>query len=593
MFTPITLSNPDSNTTCSARLVVQDVVVPVYTNLNSITSNSIISPIHNTVNRGSSTENNLLTINCDIKRNNINIASSGYLNYKGFSRSAPTDISLNNISLIPDPTTPILEAYSKPYLQGYYLNAKYSVELTGSSIFTDSPYLTICTLIQKQNDYLGNELGTQILNSSSFFSFYRDSFSTIPTITNCVISLHSTTNFIQISGVYCAAGNKVQLNASTTATDLGKYFYNSTALLSYTSNKGTISGDTRETAMPTEYYNADTKIINSSITFNNTSGRITYTSGGYDTNCQINVTPWSWKDNETPSRTASSNQILVIFDPLSLSLSLNTSYYPTSIQSATDLPGYRIWSGVANSLGVVNLPTSTSYTTIPYSHSWDINSTTNGVYDATGELQIYNGLYSTKGVAGSYLNYNSYSCPSDKTRYDYSSVLANYRATDDYDKRYASFVWKCNQLGSYYYVKFMIYGCTQDMSNINNAGPIEFTQSYTAYKMNLYFRIEDTINLNTYNGTTSNTTWINATKTLDFGISNIKETSKVLGGKLASKINTSLNNTLSIYSEVPTFTITNDNRDNIYIYARIELPMAANIGFKYITAKLTTALDQL
>lgn len=127
------------------------------------------------------------------------------------------------------------------------------------------------------------------------------------------------------------------------------------------------------------------------------------------------------------------------------------------------------------------------------------------------------------------------------------------------------------------------------MSTINNAGPITFTQSSTNYNMNVYFRFED--DMITYNGMHSNTTWINATETNTLSPSANIDTTTIIGGKNASIANTSIgsgsNYTLTIYSQIPN--INNSSSTNVYLYVRIELPMAADIGFSYVTARLDTA----
>jgi hypothetical protein len=256
---------------------------------------------------------------------------------------------------------------------------------------------------------------------------------------------------------------------------------------------------------------------------------------------------------------------------------------PSSIQYASDLPGYRVWAGVANGSGLNALPTEgIRYASIPYNHSWNI-TTTNGGYNATGELQVYNGKYVTKGVAGSYANYSSYNRPTTGGTY----VQPNYSGISSSGYRYANFVWLCPPLsGQYLFVKFTIVGLTQNIPNINTADSINFTQNSTNYNMNVYFRIED--NMTTYTLEQSNTTWINATKTNSLGGSTHLDTTKVLGGKNASLINTCSGSgndyTLTIYSQIPA--INNSSTTSVYLYARVELPMAANIGFSYITARL-------
>jgi len=595
-FTAIAATTPIASATCSARLVGTTTNFSVYTNVTSITSAPIYAPIQSPDYRGSTLANKLLDINCNVVRNGQTIATAGPLIYKGFGQPVPSTITdASGITITP---TSITDAYitAANYLQGYYLNASFQVDLSGSTIFTDSKYPTTCTLIQKQYDDTGTALGSQLTNSSSSFSFYRDSFSIIPDISSCDISLNSATSFTQISGVYCATTNMVKLNATTIAQNVGQYFYNNNTLLTYQGDtSGNITGTTTETSMPSGYYDTNTNKINPSITFENTSGGITYTNNGIWANgCSIKATPWSWKSTSADGNPGTSTSIPIIFDPLSYALLFTnaSSSNPSTIQNASSRPGYRVWSGVANSSGVVALPTSIRYADISFNHAWNIAITNNTTYgnfngNATGELQVYNGKYITKGTTttGSYVDYNTYNCPASKSQYDYSGITSI-----SSPKRYATFAWKCAaSTPPYLYAKFMIYGCTQNMTSINNAGPISFTQSSTSYNMNVFFRFEDDMTI--YNGMHSNTTWINATETNTLSPSANIDTSTIIGGKNAGIANTSVasgsNYTLTIYSQIPN--INNSSSTNVYLYVRIELPMEANIGFSYVTARLDTS----
>ena len=138
----------------------------------------------------------------------------------------------------------------------------------------------------------------------------------------------------------------------------------------------------------------------------------------------------------------------------------------------------------------------------------------------------------------------------------------------------------------------MIYDCTVNMgANINNTGPIAFTQGSNNYNMNVYFRFEDT-DMTTYDETRSNTTWYNATGLNELSTKSPYITNTIIGAKNASQINTSTGSgpyTLTIYSQIPTINAANATAVNIYLYVRVELPMAANLGFSYVGARLDTS----
>lgn len=582
------------SSTITAKLVGTTEIKTVInaSNISNITSPIITSPIHNYTTRGSSTNNNLLSISCSVTRNGVTIASSSSssLNYKGFGQSLPSAVT-GSISLTPNT---VEDAYTTNYLQGYYLNAKFSVSLNSSfngsetSIFDSSPYQTTCTLTQAQNDISGSQLTQQIGNTSTVTSFYRDSFSTISSIGTFNITLDTNTTYKQISGIYIA--NNVYLVATTEALNLGRYFYNKATLLSYNFvlSNSSIGGTTSVTTMPNGYYSNNNGIntINSSISFTTTN--ITYSSDVYATSCQIKVTPWAWNSSTANGTPGTSNILSVIFDPLSITLINNTSFYPSSIQLGNGTAGFRVWAGKANSNGVNSLPTQTfssstsnvSYTdnTYKYNHSWNISES-----PYNEELQIHNGLYCTKGVSGSYANYSGYEKPSGSSQPNYSTISGT-------GKRYANFVWNCgNVAAEYSKVMFQIFGFTKNVAKINEeADSIDLDDNHT---MRLFFRIENTNNIASFTTVSNNTTWINATAINSQSTNNNINTSIVIGGKNNGLTNTSTvsgtNYTLTIYSTTPSITLVSTDLGKIYLYARVELSMGANVGFKYITATLS------
>jgi hypothetical protein len=210
----------------------------------------------------------------------------------------------------------------------------------------------------------------------------------------------------------------------------------------------------------------------------------------------------------------------------------------------------------------------------------------NVVYDATQELQIFNGYYGSKGTTtNGYLNYTNYKYSTTNTNsLDYSNIL---NGTGVY--RFATFCWKCNTNPSNYTkIAFAMNGLQQSVTNVDTIPLV------SNVPILFYYRLEDYNNPNIANFTTAytNTLWINANSTINsmtstnycsLGLTEYTS-GTLLGGKNPSIPNTFQNNVLTVNASVPSFSITSSN--NVYIYLRVGLPMSVNVNFTHITASL-------
>lgn len=543
-------------------------------------SNNIISPIHSINNRGSTTTN-LLKITGYIKRGLTIIDSFNYLNYDGFNNSIPSNLSsLNSYSSL-EPTA-VVDTYannSAPY-QGFYLQSNTSYSLNSEGLFVDSNDKTTVSLLQKQ------ELTDEKLNT---YSFYYQNVTTTPQITSCIISL-KTTNFIKISGVYVIY-NTIVLNSNTNVSNLGGYFYNKDKILTYSTgaNETGLSNVTSGSISNSS--------LNNVITIVNTgSPAINYLNDTFAKTITITTTAYNVKS--TSSNVFTSTTINAIIDKPSYSLIKNTALYPISVKnvgSSTNnfIVGFRIWSDqTTNNVpnNVTEVPATKRYVDIPYNHDWDLtlsnNVVNNVVYDATQELQIFNGYYGSKGTTtNGYLNYTNYKYSTTNTNsLDYSNIL---NGTGVY--RFATFCWKCNiNPSNYTKIAFAMNGLQQSVTNVDTIPLV------SNVPILFYYRLEDYNNPNIANFTTAytNTLWINANSTINsmtstnycsLGLTEYTS-GTLLGGKNPSIANTFQNNVLTINASVPSFSIASSN--NVYIYLRVGLPMSVNVNFTHITASL-------
>jgi hypothetical protein len=543
-------------------------------------SNNIISPIHSIENRGNQ-ETNLLKITGSIKRGLTIIDSFNYLNYDGFNKSIPSNLlSLNSYSSL-EPTA-VVDSYannSAPY-QGFYLQSNTSF-LLNENIFVDSNDKTTVLLLQKQKEL--DEI--EVLKT---YSFYYQNVTTIPQINSCIITL-KTTNTIKISGVN-VIWSPIVLNCTTEVNNLGGYFYNKDKILSY-------STGVDETELTNVSRDISKSLLDNKFTIVNTgTPEIKYSETTFAKSITIQTTAYNVKN--TTSNVFTSTYINAIIDNPSYSLINNTSLYPTRVQNVgsttnTFVVGFRIWSDQTTNKvpnNVTEVPATKRYVDIPYNHNWDLtlnNNVVNNVeYDATQELQIFNGYYSSKGNnTNGYLDYSDYYySPNNKNSLNYSlisSVPGVYR--------FATFCWKCSEkLSNYTKIAFAMNGLQQSVTNV------ETTPSVYNVPILFYYRLEDYNNPNVENFNTAytNTLWINANSTINNMTSanycNLNSSEYIsgtlLGGKNSSIANTFQNNVLTINASVPSFTITTGN--NVYIYLRVGLPMSVNINFTHVTCSL-------
>ena len=517
---------------------------------NPWSSTAFTSPIHYSGNRSSSSSN-LLTISSGITRGSSELGTTQTLNYGGFPATVPSQVSSTYLNIRPVTVTDSYSASASGY-QGFYLQSSTRIDIS-SSVFTTSNDKTTVSLTQTQTGG-----GT----NTSTYSFYYDTLTGSPTVSSFVTTLN-TVNSIQISGIWILYGTTT-LNATTTVTNIGTYFYNNSQILAYSTGQS-------ETGLTNVTSGKNTNTLNNSVTFTNTGSgpAIQFSNASFSSSgIQIGVTAYNALGN---TGTNNSNTILVIYDQPSYSFITNTTLYPSSINTiniTTSASGYRISSG--SSVGntpqyVTALPPSSVNANSAYNNTTSIIS--------TEELQISNGFYQTRGGNG-YLNYTSYYySPSSQNTLNYSTISST-------GYRFSTFVWRVGTYPSNYVkVAFTI-------NNISNVSDANGTPNVSGNNILCYYRLEDSANYGSFTSSFVNTTWINANTIINELTSGNYYVigSSLLGGKNSTVTNTYSGNSLTVNALLPSFSVTNSNV--FYIYLRVGLPMNVNVQFKNVTAIL-------
>ena len=311
----------------------------------------------------------------------------------------------------------------------------------------------------------------------------------------------------------------------------------------------------------------------------------------------------------------------IIYDPLSLNLIKNS---PSDIPYADGSQGYRIWAGVPNAKGVVELSKNLiSYKDIKYDHAWNISSNNNLLadpiqgltnIDATNEIILFNGKHVTRGYSETIngITYNPYITYSNisSSVFDFqeskntsSIIQPNYDILTSTHKL-ASYVWMIDKRLSkqYNYLRIQIEGVNATIQNINNSGNIKFIDTASSNieikEIEVRIRFEDDM---TYDGALNkyNIVWLNPT--LIFNINNYTArdaeysqnnftSKKIQGCKNSARPNyidgQTPNQTIYIYCNPPSINVKPTN-NIVYLYVTVRIPAEANFAFTNIKARMT------
>ena len=250
-------------------------------------------------------------------------------------------------------------------------------------------------------------------------------------------------------------------------------------------------------------------------------------------------------------------------------------------QLVSNTIGYRIWSApsVTNNCPDLkfNRPepdVDVEFHTIPYNNSWDISNANNSGYDATAELQVYNGSFITKAFnsTNAYINYSSYL----HNTYNYSTI-------PDDKIRFASFCWQIPESTVSYTSLFFTINSNGSQFKNYNASKIQVNNT----DLLMFYAIRDT-STSTYNDQNINTVWINANKNdSKVNSSNYFLTDNTygnLGGLLS--ITTPDTNSSSNSFTISVFVPAVKTSSSTYLYFRIGCPMTTSLSFNNVSSSI-------
>jgi len=576
-----------------------------------VKSDHFISPIHTLGTRGNLISNGttLLDISCTItKSGDPTPIDSVSISYKGFPAIMPTATTGQGICTIETDALPV-DSYadSLSQYQGFYLETSNNIitlHTNSTALFSASNQLNTIKLAYIRRNNVLNTTHTDI--SYSPYSFYYDPspcINALPVWTDVSFtavlrsSNPSITAARQICGVYVLSG-AVGVNTTTTFINyaLGRYFYNSGNIITY-SNNGTNVHET-SLANVSPAINPATGHFSETTTFNtsnaSTSGYISYnpSSNTWSNSFYVGITNYINCLGKSPTEIAPSSKKVTfngIWDPLSINALQDSSAIPV-VPVTGSKNGCRVETGVSDATCHWATTIGTSGVNLiitPYPNNALLSDSSNI------DLQLSNGIYATKlgSVGTGYLNYTDssyvnpsiYNAPSNP---DYSSIQNTHY-------RYVTFAWilppgtKAAPL-QYSKVAFTIDGLVGDsISNIDTIPTIgssnaEFTMQYRIQNGDPDKKAPSQSNktsvwINAFPGPTTNTI---ATAPV---IVNPIYNGKINGDDTAIP-NSYESNTLKVYSLIssaPT-TTTSSGVGSFYLYCRIGLPMSSKIGFKTI-----------
>jgi hypothetical protein len=522
-------------------------------------SASIGAPIHYVATRGS-VSTKLLTVGLDIVRGSTTVEEA-IVQYGGYTvvLSNPAAYSSANADISTNTPTDYYSTNTSNPLAGYYLTAANTIALK-SGAFVSSGDPTVVTVTHRQ--YAADGTTVNQTNASSYTYYYDASSNAAPSVSSVVASLRSMTS-AQVCGVYVVYGT-VGYNVTTTASHLGYWLYNSTRLLAYSTGQ-TETGLSNVASGVTDGHFADP------VTIANASD-VQAAYGSFATSAAITVTAYNVAAATAAATSAAINMVL---DQPSYDLVYaNASQYPavgaSTLGNGTNgTAGWRV-STAGNGGGILGLPPTSVYATTAYNNGANLT--------ANSDLQIFNGLYQSKGTTTvGYLNYTAmYRSVAATNTVNYSGIAAT-------GYRYATFAWKCNSNAvSYTNIQFTVNETTATVANPDTTPTVG-----SGTGLLCYYRVEDADNYGTFSGSYANSGWTNVCSTANpIGSTTYYSTASVLGGKDTSRTNTASGSSFTAYG-ILGHSLSVASGSNIYIYFRIGVPMNEDFGFKYVTAALS------
>jgi hypothetical protein len=454
-------------------------------------STSFVTPVHTSTNPGS-TDPAIMTLTANLAGDSA--VTGPTLTFGGFSQSAPTTLTANNINIAPS----VFDQYSasSAEFQGFYVASSNIITLN-TGVF--SPF---------SNDIILTATQTNLaVPSTATFTFQYDTIlGSAPTITN--ITIAATSALTQVSGIYVLCQTPTY-TVTTTMTNLGNFYYSS-PFLTYSFSPVT-AAPLSETAKTN---------ITSGLTSSNLTGSIVCTNTAITSASLLTSYSNIIRVTGTAINTFGSTNLIgtqsVIVDGPSFTLSQALVTIPTITKaSGSYLLGGRVSSQTM--IGTVNVPNYPGSTTT-YN-----NTTTLITGDASSfyELQISNGLFTASSASASFA-YNNYSGTLSNTGVNYSALGSG----GGY--RYATFAWTLPQ-NTLTNLTVQINGISLGSSGGRATDSVGF--------IHLSYRVEDQANKTPTNLTNKSTAWLNGNLTISgvlssqyYNPTSITTSSVLLGG---------------------------------------------------------------
>ena len=545
----------------------------VNTSTDWVASN-FTAPIHATASRG---KQGIGTLALSAALTSPTSVQGPTVYYNGFPATTPIAATQSNLTVTP---TNVYDKYASPVqYTGYYLNSSNTMTIKSATFAANSTiYSFVATSYQST--------ATDTLTNTSQTNFYYDGAPGSATVNS--LSFNFATSPVPtatlVSGVYVISGTPT-MSTITTTSNMGQFFYIS-PLINYSLSAGSITTTGTETALTNSISGvaAGRFTPSTAIVFSNAFVSNSLTTG-FGTSLQMGVIA----NNVAGASAQTTASVAAIVDGPSVALLTTLPATLPTLVSGTAATGCRIWSGASyNSSNVIAYvySTSTSYTTILYSHTNQLTDS-GQTYATTTELQVTNGAHRTKGTnTTSYLNYTSYF---------YSATLqntANYTSITTSGSRFATFAWKITQQGTNYSALTLVINTTTgtDALSINNNQVIFTGGTPATDKLFVYYRIEDQASTLPTNATSATTVWLDANGSIASAATALNYYTDATGTMTQIRGGVGSGATLATGTVtfpalfIPSFATT---AKDVRVFCRIGVPMNWNFAFTTVTARIS------
>lgn len=545
-----------------------------YTTTPSFTQNF---PIHNlTDSRGATGTTPLVTFTSSMAGPAGTITGPS-ASYTGFGSYVYGTSLANNINMTLSTPTDVtgLAGYN-----GYYLRGNVTTTMT-----TDLTNGLAASVTQYALSVMGTYSSSNSAVSTNYYApFYYDGQQVTPVINGTPVLTIVNGNTGMVCGVPVSKG-PIVLGLVTSVSGLGTNFYNTGSILSYTPSNGTLSPSS-ETDL--------SKLTSGSIsngTFTNNSlslsilNYIKLTGGA-----SLKITTTATNLYGTSIVGVLSNGVNILYDQASFTLANTTFTSATAILNAYSTSCYRLRS-TSNPEGCRatpnNTPSNYLYNGLSYSSyastKFDNTKSIKDDTDYKSDLIISEGLCTSNTIY--YIDYSIYG----GTNYSSLSSVT----------RYATFAWKIDtpaiSSGTYNFINFKLGNTFSTLFSSNGSVYTSvYPSSHPDSKFLLYYRLEDTANLNStgVGWTTLTSPWIDGNAFDASGTmypvpgENTTQTSYILKGLSSAFTANSTTTVFKVKIPNPISNTSVTSSTNLYIYCRVGLNMAYPFSFNNIQAQL-------